>query len=281
MWGNKGGYPTICLHGYNDNAASFDRLLPHLASRSRCFFAVDLPGHGKSNHYPLNSQVSYLDYLADLKRICEYFSWTQVDIIAHSLRSQLSLYFASIFPKLVQKLVLIDLVAGEVLFEYSHIYDVTVHEVNSMIRPIESSTNNHLYSEELALKKFLEGRIATIKDEFAIPLFKRSISTCNDKVYFSNDKRNMKFMTPLIPSQFHLALVSKVQCPVLIIMSTMSEVYVEKAKTSYVTLKLLQTSLGKHLKIKQTNFSHDMHIENSGEVAYIIGNYLIGTSSKL
>lgn len=222
-----------------------------------------------------------MEYLADLKRICDYFSWTQVDIIAHSLRSQLSLYFASTFPELVQKLIVIDLVSGEVLYDFNHIYDVTVHEVNSMIRCTESHLNNHLYSEEEALQKFIEGRITTLKDEFAIPLFKRSIQKCNGKVYFSNDRRNVKFLTPLITSHFHLALISKVQCPLLIIMSNLSKVYLEKAKTSYITIKLLQNSLEKKLIIKQTNFSHDMHIENPIEVALIISNYLNGSSPKL
>ncbi|CAG7823128.1 unnamed protein product, partial [Allacma fusca] len=29
-WGNKAGFPVLGLHGYSDNAATYDRLIPQL-----------------------------------------------------------------------------------------------------------------------------------------------------------------------------------------------------------------------------------------------------------
>ena len=44
LWGPVEGLPTIALHGYLDNANSFDRLAPLLTRRR--IFAMDFAGHG-------------------------------------------------------------------------------------------------------------------------------------------------------------------------------------------------------------------------------------------
>lgn len=50
-YGDRNQTPVIALHGWQDNAGSFDRLIPLLPP---CIpiLAIDLPGHGKSSHYP-------------------------------------------------------------------------------------------------------------------------------------------------------------------------------------------------------------------------------------
>ena len=48
VWGNEAGIPTLALHGWLDNAASFEPIAPLL---EQCHLvAVDLPGHGLSDH---------------------------------------------------------------------------------------------------------------------------------------------------------------------------------------------------------------------------------------
>ena len=51
-WGNPQGIPVICLHGWLDNACSFDALAPLLPNDSHKFIAIELPGHGFSSHFP-------------------------------------------------------------------------------------------------------------------------------------------------------------------------------------------------------------------------------------
>ena len=50
-WGCRHGAPILVgLHGYLDNAASFDNLAPFLCSQGYSFVSLDLPGHGLSSH---------------------------------------------------------------------------------------------------------------------------------------------------------------------------------------------------------------------------------------
>ncbi|MDA9840190.1 alpha/beta hydrolase, partial [Porticoccaceae bacterium] len=46
-WGRSGYPPVIALHGWLDNANTFDRMLPHMENLH--VIAVDLAGHGRSD----------------------------------------------------------------------------------------------------------------------------------------------------------------------------------------------------------------------------------------
>ena len=50
-WGDPSGFPVLGLHGWMDNAGTFDKLAP-LLLKSLFFVAVEMPGHGFSSHYP-------------------------------------------------------------------------------------------------------------------------------------------------------------------------------------------------------------------------------------
>ncbi|HQC73883.1 MAG TPA: alpha/beta hydrolase, partial [Candidatus Competibacteraceae bacterium] len=49
-WGPADGLPVLAVHGWLDNAASFDALAPLLPELR--LVALDLPGHGHSAHRP-------------------------------------------------------------------------------------------------------------------------------------------------------------------------------------------------------------------------------------
>ncbi len=50
-WGDPQLPRLLALHGWLDNAASFDRLAPLLCGHFH-IVAIDLPGHGRSGHRP-------------------------------------------------------------------------------------------------------------------------------------------------------------------------------------------------------------------------------------
>ena len=62
-WGKEGDEPIIALHGWMDNAASYDRIAPSLVGY--CVYALDFPGHGLSSHRPVGACYNIWDYVAD------------------------------------------------------------------------------------------------------------------------------------------------------------------------------------------------------------------------
>lgn len=51
-WGSRSIQPIIAVHGWQDNAGSFDNLAPILCEEGHSVYAFDLPGHGHSSHLP-------------------------------------------------------------------------------------------------------------------------------------------------------------------------------------------------------------------------------------
>lgn len=68
----------MALHGRQDNAGSFDTLIPLLPA-DISVLCVDMPGHGLSSHYPKGQYYHvYWDGIILLRRIINHFSWSKV-----------------------------------------------------------------------------------------------------------------------------------------------------------------------------------------------------------
>ena len=106
QWGDPDGTPTLCVHGWLDNASSFDVLAPGLPELN--IVAVDLSGHGHSDHRPAGMHyINYYDVL-DLLAIADQLGWASFNLIGHSMGAEISVELTGMFPERVRKLVMID-----------------------------------------------------------------------------------------------------------------------------------------------------------------------------
>lgn len=106
VWNADKGIPTLALHGWLDNAASFDKLaplLPHLH-----IVAVDLPGHGLSDHQPAGTQIHIMDFSTTAIEIINYFKWDSFALLGHSLGACIHGIIGGTLLERVQWLCLID-----------------------------------------------------------------------------------------------------------------------------------------------------------------------------
>jgi len=97
---------VLCLHGWLDNRASFLPMLPYMNSLE-CV-AVDLPGHGESQHRAPASLLHHVDYIRDIKLILDALGWTHCHLIGHSMGAALALISASVMPDRIHSLCMID-----------------------------------------------------------------------------------------------------------------------------------------------------------------------------
>lgn len=105
-WGPTNGKPILALHGWLDNAASFIPIAPYLEQFR--FVAVDLPGHGYSDHQPKNTYFHYEDYAPDVIKIIDFLGWKKCALLGHSLGAGVASIIAGAMPERFTAIGLID-----------------------------------------------------------------------------------------------------------------------------------------------------------------------------
>ncbi|CAM3842641.1 Serine hydrolase-like protein [Pseudomonas reidholzensis] len=106
LFGPADGVPVIALHGWLDNANSFALLAPQL--KGLRIVALDLAGHGYSEHRPAGAGYTLADYAHDVLRVAEQLGWQRFGLIGHSLGAIISVQLAGALPDRVSHLLLID-----------------------------------------------------------------------------------------------------------------------------------------------------------------------------
>ena len=115
LFGPADGLPVIALHGWLDNANSFARLAPQL--KGLRIVALDLAGHGYSEHRPVGAGYALADYAHDVLRVAEQLGWERFGLLGHSLGAIISVQLAGALPERVSHLALIDGVIPPTLSE--------------------------------------------------------------------------------------------------------------------------------------------------------------------
>lgn len=106
LYGPEDGQPVIALHGWLDNAATFTRLAPLLDGLR--IVALDLPGHGHSEHRPRGAAYNIWDYAHDVLQTAEQFGWQRFSLLGHSMGAIVAVLLAGAMPERVECLALID-----------------------------------------------------------------------------------------------------------------------------------------------------------------------------
>lgn len=132
-WGPTEVQPIIAMHGIQDNAESFTKLIPMLP-KDQSILCIDFPGHGKSSHYPsgLYSCIFFESTIV-LRRLIRQQNWSkvgldpqkavdferkkllfQVKLMGHSMGAGVSFLYASSFPDDVEFIICLDAVSPNV-----------------------------------------------------------------------------------------------------------------------------------------------------------------------
>jgi len=107
LWGDDAAPPLLALHGWLDNAGSFARLAPLLATRFRVI-ALELPGHGHSDHLPAGASYRYLDYVQAVLAAAAALQLDRYTLLGHSLGAGIASLVAAAVPGRIERLLLIE-----------------------------------------------------------------------------------------------------------------------------------------------------------------------------
>ena len=105
--GDPKGYPVLALHGWLDNAASFIPVSEYLQGIR--LIAIDLAGHGLSEHRPEGWSYDVWHYVEDLMDIVDALKLDSFGLLGHSLGAVICTMAAStVLKDQVSAMVLID-----------------------------------------------------------------------------------------------------------------------------------------------------------------------------
>lgn len=201
-WGNIGGYPILCLHGFADNCDSFAPLGPLLLDKFH-YVALDAVGHGLTSHAPPGSSMNYWELVIFIKRTVDHFKFKKISILGHSMGGSTGLLVASLYPNLVDRIVSLDMVKPVSVPLAWHAQ--TVAEAIELHLDYERKSANPKYQKSFPLEELVNRYVTamqgTISPEAVRLLMKRGAKVSGNGFAYTHDSRMVyKQFEKLIPS---------------------------------------------------------------------------------
>ena len=105
-WGPPEGTPILAIHGWLDNASTFDHLAPLLPEMR--FVSVDMAGHGHSDHRPAGVNYHFVDMLYEVVELLDYQGWDRCSLLGHSMGAGVATCVAGLLGHRIQNVLLIE-----------------------------------------------------------------------------------------------------------------------------------------------------------------------------
>ena len=273
LWGPNNKQPILALHGWMDNAGSFDHIAPLLKNHS--ILAIDLPGHGRSSWLPRGIPYEDKIYAKTLRTIVKHFGWNKVKLLGHSMGGITCFNYARLYPQEIEFVVSIDSLSFFVqsLSTHTKILAIGIDEFINFEKKMINDPPS--YPMDKAIQKWLKGSQFQSLDLQAVKtLMKRGSKEKEDgTVYFTRDYR----LTIFAFNSYHTMqdareMAQCIKCPYLVIRATDTPFYHENKYWSNVGDVLKNNS--KDFCIADVNGAHHVHLTNAQEVADKINPFL-------
>ncbi len=214
LYGPEVGRPVIALHGWLDNAATFSRLAPLLNGVR--IVALDLPGHGHSDHRPAGAAYNIWDYAHDVLQTAEQFGWKRFSLLGHSMGAIVSVLLAGAVPDRIERLALID---GVIPFTgEADTAPQKLGEALQALLAVENKRKPVYASFEQAVAARMKG-VGAVSHDAAERLAMRGLMPVPGGYTWRTDARLM-LPSPMRLSRAHaLAFVNRVECPVSLVLA--------------------------------------------------------------
>ncbi|KAJ7330010.1 hypothetical protein JRQ81_016184 [Phrynocephalus forsythii] len=215
-WGSPKGRPVLCIHGWLDNAGTFNRLIPLLPTD--CYYvAIDLVGHGFSSHRPAGLPYNFMDYVGDVRRVAAALKWDRFTVIGHSMGGSVAGLFSCVFPELVEKLILLESYGFYPLTKDSKILH-SARAVTEYLLKSESSSHlsSNVHTPEAALQRLLEAN-SNLTEETGKILLERGVTEVAGGFVFTRDMRIHMLFCNSMPMDYVINFLKRIQADILMI----------------------------------------------------------------
>lgn len=237
-WGPEDGVPWLGLHGWLDNAGTFDPLVRHFPDGHR-LICIDFPGHGLSSHLPkgegYNIQLESIGYI---QRVRKFLGLEKFWIIGHSMGAGLGSLYTATFPEHVRGLVMMDLIKITSRGNHEVVQKTrdAITERLAMEEKFQNKPEKVYKTHEEALARLLESSDMlhgknSVTEESARIILKRGLrpSNCGSGFVFTRDLRLVLRNLHGLSGDFLMEFARNIQCPHLLIKATDGRTYDDPA----------------------------------------------------
>ncbi|KAI1317884.1 hypothetical protein EDD11_007546 [Mortierella claussenii] len=270
----------LALHGFLDNASSFDllapRLLRQLGPEPAELVALDLAGHGLSSHRTTEDYALWR-YVEDADQVVEQLGWKTHAIIGHSMGGAISTIYAGLYESRVSLCVLLDNfgpLTRDVEDQPQHLLEHIQEKKNLATKRLPFHP-----TIESACKARSQGGAYGIQPEFARVLMPRGLrpaeKTLEDGTViqgwtWTTDRLLTIRSAQSMSETFAKAFMSRIRCPLLAVLAKdglLAMATASNEREGWITRGTVT--------VKGVPGSHSVHMEDAPLVADQISSWIL------
>ena len=251
-WGDPSGMPVIALHGWLDNANSFDQMLPYLTDMH--VIAIDMAGHSQSGDRSEDSGYDIWQDIGDVLAVSEQMNWDRFALLGHSRGAIVSALVAGTFPKLVSHCILID--------SYFPIPNKPANAAGQLAKAItdrkrfQTIKPSAFNSFDDAVKARVNGFVPLQKQAATI-LAERGVVEVDGKFSWRNDQRLKSSSMLTFTKEQCESFFTAIKCPIMLIQaeSGLLQGPIQPQLKEWVP----------HIEVLSMAGSHHLHLEDQAQ----------------
>ena len=259
VWGDEALPPLLALHGWLDNAGSFALLAPLLAARFRVI-ALELPGHGHSDHLAAGASYRYLDYVQAVLAAADALGIERYTLLGHSLGAGIAALVAATSPQRIERLYLIEGL-GPLGDDGSH----TLQRFRDAHASRGDNTKPLRVFHSIEQAASARSMVSGLPIELAQPIVERGLIEADGGWRWRSDPRLTRpSPVRLAESQIH-ALLRGIEAPTSLLLA--------QPATSYLPSGPMQARADcvPNITVSHMSGGHHLHLEHPAAVAAWIG----------
>ncbi|WP_165311877.1 alpha/beta fold hydrolase [Vibrio ziniensis] len=202
---------VVFIHGWLDNAASFHSVMRQLSKLAPQLHlcAIDLPGHGLSEHKNGSNFYPFHDYIDDFCQLMLNFSANKRVIVGHSLGALVASCYSAAFPENVAGLIQIE--------GYAPLAEPVTESVARIRQGVMSRQRLRKKPERGYddVSQAIERRsmINHLAPELISPVVERGIKRVGDKWYWRHDVKLKSESLYRMSPQHAAEIMNAIRCP--------------------------------------------------------------------
>ncbi len=259
-FGNPDGRRLLCLHGWMDNAASFQPLAETLPDYH--WVALDAAGHGASDHRTAPGRYYLMDYFLDVDAVLDSLGWDQCVLVGHSLGTALAACYACADPQRVEQVIMLDGL-GVVTEDPRHAAQRLTRSLQSVRHP----RDHRRVFDSVALAAKARQLKNPMSDAAAELLARRALREDPDGWRWRTDPRAMWDSPYWMTEEQSSEILRGIKCPVLAMVTPTLEKYLGERLDRRIDA-LVDVSL-----VRQPG-GHHVHMDNPAAIAGRIRHFL-------